>query len=585
MGAMRRGGTCLALALAALAHGALVLPSAPRPAPRTIRQAPTSAARLPALPLARPPPRRAAAPARMLLRASTLRALWPTTLSKFWGAHALGWAAATSAAALLRPAPPLAFPPAGAAAGAAHLALAFLLYRHDDDAGAPLALLGGAYFAGAAALLAATLPPRGAARLLRLWHAALAVGALLFAVKASLKDRLFTQEPPAGRAAARGGMPTLALINSKSGAKLGERIAVRLQELAKRPGEATLQVADLSETSPREAIAAFAAAHPVFRLLACGGDGTVTWILSDLEDLALPYQPPLAVLPLGTGNDLARVLGWGKGIRLDGIESMLRSLDSAHVAFVDRWMVTGVLPEGKTSLRMANYLSIGCDAKAALLWARMARAVPFLFRLRLLNKLWYIVCGTPEFFLHSYADLSERCRIVCDGKPITIPKSLEGLMIASTPSYGGGSDLWDERRSAPLRTRLRHVQTECSPASMGDGKLEVVGVTGVLHLANALGGISNGVRLCQGSNISVSVVGGGVPLQIDGEPFNIDPVEGIGSEPFEVTIEQTGQALMLASADASGARERPSAAVAIDQALASGSIDVRQRDALLKALG
>ena len=79
----------------------------------------------------------------------------------------------------------------------------------------------------------------------------------------------------------------------------------------------------------------------------------------------------------------------------------------------------------------------------------------------------------------------------------------------SIPSYGGGSDLWDERRVAPLRTRLRHMQTAATPASMDDGKLEVVGVTGVLHLANALGGISNGVRLCQGANISVSVVDGG----------------------------------------------------------------------------
>lgn len=67
-------------------------------------------------------------------------------------------------------------------------------------------------------------------------------------------------------------------------------------------------------------------------------------------------------------------------------------------------------------------------------------------------------------------------RLVCNGKPIKIPKSVEGIMIVSTPSYGGGSDLWDEKRSAPLRTRLRHMQTECSPAAIDDGKLEVVGV-------------------------------------------------------------------------------------------------------------
>ena len=48
------------------------------------------------------------------------------------------------------------------------------------------------------------------------------------------------------------------------------------------------------------------------------------------------------------------------------------------------------------------------------------------------------------------------------GKRIEIPRSIEGLMVLNTPSYGGGSDLWDESRGAPLGASS-HAQMLMAP--------------------------------------------------------------------------------------------------------------------------
>ncbi|GKC94359.1 diacylglycerol kinase 5-like protein [Tanacetum coccineum] len=44
-----------------------------------------------------------------------------------------------------------------------------------------------------------------------------------------------------------------------------------------------------------------------------GGDGTAGWILGVISDLTLAQPPPVATVPLGTGNNLLFAFGWTMG--------------------------------------------------------------------------------------------------------------------------------------------------------------------------------------------------------------------------------------------------------------------------------
>jgi diacylglycerol kinase (ATP) len=55
---------------------------------------------------------------------------------------------------------------------------------------------------------------------------------------------------------------------------------------------------------------------PNLFLLIAGGDGTICSVMNYVKTIPKwkDHNPPAAILPLGTGNDLSRALGWGGSI-------------------------------------------------------------------------------------------------------------------------------------------------------------------------------------------------------------------------------------------------------------------------------
>ncbi|PNJ65925.1 DGKE isoform 3 [Pongo abelii] len=101
------------------------------------------------------------------------------------------------------------------------------------------------------------------------------------------------------------------------------------------------------------------------RVLVCGGDGTVGWVLDAVDDMKIKgqekYIPQVAVLPLGTGNDLSNTLGWGTGYAGEiPVAQVLRNVMEADGIKLDRWKVQ-VTNKGYYNLRKpkAVYLFYG----------------------------------------------------------------------------------------------------------------------------------------------------------------------------------------------------------------------------------
>jgi len=325
-----------------------------------------------------------------------------------------------------------------------------------------------------------------------------------------------------------------------------------------------IQVWDLGMGGPEKVLKSFSVLTR-FQILICGGDGTVSWILSVLERMKLKRWPPIAILPLGTGNDLARVHGWGGGYNNESLLYILRQISEAYISMLDLWElnITDRKGKRKAAKSFTNYLGVGVDAQAALQVHMLRETTPKLFFSRFYNKVWYALAGGEEAIKASCANLPEQITLVADGVEIPLPPDSQGIIFLNIDSYSGGVPLWSKGQK-PLKRKLRcHSEgdflrgngtkafarvdsiediltlesdssgmslserlakvTACDlPSSCQDGLLDVVSIRGTFHLGQIRVGLSNAQLLCQCREAVVSLKKK-VAIQIDGEPWRQNP--------------------------------------------------------------
>eukprot|EP01060_Flectonema_neradi_P015060 TRINITY_DN2173_c3_g1_i2.p1 TRINITY_DN2173_c3_g1~~TRINITY_DN2173_c3_g1_i2.p1 ORF type:complete len:388 (+),score=46.05 TRINITY_DN2173_c3_g1_i2:47-1210(+) len=259
------------------------------------------------------------------------------------------------------------------------------------------------------------------------------------------------------------------------------------------------------------------------KLIIAGGDGTVAWGIQLIEAYIAKFDgkvksPAIAIIPMGTGNDLSRSLGMGPGFRVSttcccgqtDVEALVKSFDSAYEGILDLWDVTMSSGGNVFEKRMLiNYISVGMDAEIAHKFDTFRTNHPTLCKSRKLNKFWYAMYGFRS--LCGQATLNTIKKMKLSGSKQSASKlgvpELKSLIVANIDSYASGMDFWKQGG------RLGHTKFD-------DGELEICGYYGGFHMGCNQVGFRKSKRLAKASSVEFKIAGHTM-VQIDGEPISI----------------------------------------------------------------
>ncbi|KAF5191050.1 Diacylglycerol kinase [Thalictrum thalictroides] len=397
--------------------------------------------------------------------------------------------------------------------------------------------------------------------------------------------------------------PVLVFINSKSGGQLGGELLKTYRSLLNEN-----QVFDLGEDTPDKVL------HKIYvnleklkcrqdnfateiykrlRVIVAGGDGTAGWLLGVISDLKLSYPPPVATVPLGTGNNLPFSFGWGKrnpGTDHQSVKSFLNQVLIAKEVKIDSWHILmrmkspkegccdPIAPldlphslhafhrvsktdsenkEGYHTFRGGfwNYFSMGMDAQVSYAFHSERKLHPEKFKNQLVNQSTYakLVCTQGWFcaplFHPPSRNIGQLARVKVMKKQghwddLHIPPSVRSIVCLNLPSFSGGLNPW----GTPNKRKTQY--RDLTAPFVDDGLLEVVGFRDAWHGLVLYAPKGHGMRLAQAHGIRFEFNKGAADhtfMRIDGEPWK-QPLP-VDDDTVVIEISHLGQVNMLATKD------------------------------------
>ena len=291
---------------------------------------------------------------------------------------------------------------------------------------------------------------------------------------------------------------------------------------------------------------------PRVRFLAGGGDGTVAAAASLIalacERAHLPQtrRAPVAPLPLGTGNELSRISGWGAAYGGGSMANIVRNVAGAYLSTLDMWTAT-IVPSGrgtrgggfgvdadkdadadanaetKVRRKFVCFFSLGFDAHISHRFTKRRERDPSSCATVWQNKAWYAYYGAKEFMSgggHLTGDDGKRIvDLYVDGERVDVPRDLNSVQVFNIHSSADGVDFWGTNRPS-VKGEL--PDSVFVPPCVGDGMLEVVGTRGVSDLVAVRNGFAHSKRLAQGGRVELRL-SAPVAAQMDGETWVQSP--------------------------------------------------------------